>query len=124
MSYRLDKYIWSVRLSKTRSQATDAISKGRVRLNNKPAKPAKEVQLGDEIQIIKHTATYTFRVIKLLERRVGAKLVSEHIIDITPEDELEKYKLYQENQKVYRELGSGKPSKKQRRDIDDFLDNW
>lgn len=124
MSYRLDKYIWSVRLSKTRSQATDAISKGKVRLNNKPAKPAKEVQLGDEIQIIKHTATYTFRVIKLLERRVGAKLVPDHIIDITPEEELEKYKLYQENQKVYRELGSGKPSKKQRRDIDDFLDNW
>lgn len=124
MSYRLDKYVWCVRLAKTRSQATDAISKGKVRLNNKPAKPAKEVQLGDEIQIVKHTATYTFRVIKLLERRVGAKLVADHIVDITPQDELEKYKLYLENQKVYRELGTGKPSKKQRRDIDDFLDNW
>lgn len=124
MSYRLDKFVWSVRLAKTRSQATEAISKGKVRLNDKPAKPAKEVHLGDEIQIVKHTATYTFRVIKMLERRVGAKLVSDYIVDITPSEELEKYKLYQENQKVYRELGSGKPSKKQRRDIDDFLDNW
>lgn len=124
MSCRLDKFVWSVRLAKTRSQAADAISKNKVKINNETAKPSKEVKLGDEIQIIRHTAVFSFRVIQLLERRVGAKLVPDYIVDITAPEELEKLKIYQLSQSVYRDNGTGKPSKKDRRNIDDFLENW
>ena len=124
MSCRLDKYVWCVRLAKTRSQSTDAVGKGKVKLNGANAKPAKEVKLGDEIQIIRHTATYTFRVIQLLKNRVGAKLVQDYIIDITPEEEKEKFLVYRASQSVYRDNGTGKPSKKDRRDLDDFIENW
>lgn len=124
MSCRLDKYVWCVRLAKTRSKATEAVSKGRVRLNGEVAKPAKEVKLGDEIQIIRHTATYSYRVLDLLNNRVGAKLVPDYILDVTPEEEIEKYKMYQLSQRSYRQHGTGKPSKKDRRDLDDFMDNW
>ena len=124
MSSRLDKFAWSVRLAKTRSHSSDAISKGKIRLNGQTTKPSKEVKLGDEIQVIRHTATFTFRVVQLLKSRVGAKLVSEYIIDITTPEEIEKFNIYRLNQSSYKAYGAGKPSKKDRRDIDDFLDNW
>ncbi|MCR9171242.1 MAG: RNA-binding S4 domain-containing protein [bacterium] len=124
MSTRLDKYVWSVRLAKTRSQAADAISKGKVKLNGENVKPAKDVKIGDEINVIKHTATFTFKVLNILDRRVGAKLVPDYLLDITPEEEIEKLKIFQVSQKSYRQHGTGKPSKKDRRDLDDFLENW
>lgn len=124
MSCRLDKFVWSVRLAKTRSQAADAVSKNKVKINNEAVKPSKEVKLGDEIQIIRHTAVFSYRVIQLLEKRVGAKLVADYIIDITDPLEIEKLKTYQLSQSVYRDNGTGKPSKKDRRNIDDFLENW
>lgn len=124
MSCRLDKFSWSVRLAKTRSQAAEAISKGRIRLNSETTKPAKEVKLGDEVSLHRHTAVFTFKVLQLLEKRVGAKLVTEYVLDITPDEEREKLKVYQASQSVYRQHGSGKPSKKDRRDLDDFLENW
>lgn len=124
MSTRLDKYVWSVRLAKTRSQAADAISKGRVRLNGESIKPAKDVKVGDEIQVHRHTAVFSYKVLQLLENRVGAKLVPEYLLDITPEEEIEKLKTYQLSQKSYKQHGTGKPSKKDRRDLDDFLENW
>ena len=124
MSCRLDKYVWCVRLTKTRSKSTEAVNKGRVRLNNTTVKPAKEVKLGDEIQITRNTATFSYRVIQLLDNRVGAKLVKDYIIDITPEEELEKLRIYQSAQSSYRQYGTGKPNKKDRRDLDDFMENW
>lgn len=124
MSCRLDKFVWSVRLAKTRSQATEAISKNKVKINNEVAKPSKEVKLGDEIQIIRHTAVFSYRVIQLLEKRVGAKLVADYIVDITDPEEIDKLKMYQLSQSIYRDNGTGKPSKKDRRNIDDFLENW
>lgn len=124
MSTRLDKYIWSVRLAKTRSKSADAISKGRVRLNGENIKPAKDVKVGDVINVHKHTAVFTFKVLQLLDNRVGAKLVSDYLLDITPEEEIEKLKVFQVSQKAYRDHGTGKPSKKNRRDLDDFLENW
>ena len=123
-NYRIDKYIWSVRLAKTRSLAANSISKGKVRLNGGLIKPSKEVKLGDEININKHNSTFTFRVIQLLDKRIGAKLVKDYLVEITPPEELEKYKLYQESQRVYRDNGSGKPTKKDRRDLEDFINNW
>ena len=122
MAFRVDKYVWSVRLAKTRSQATELISKGKIKLNNVQVKSSREPKVGDSIQISKNTAVYSYKIIQLLDKRIGAKLVEEYIIDITPEEEKEKYRLYSLTQSVYRENGTGKPTKKDRRDINDFFE--
>ncbi|MFT5778325.1 MAG: ribosome-associated heat shock protein Hsp15 [Crocinitomicaceae bacterium] len=124
MGYRIDKFAWSVRLAKTRSQSSDAVSKGKIRLNGQHVKPARDVKLGDEVQVIRHTATFTFRVIQLLERRVGAKLAPEYVVDITPDEEREKLRVYSLAQSTYRQHGTGKPTKKDRRDLDGFMEDW
>lgn len=124
MSLRFDKYVWAVRLAKTRSQAAEQITKGRIKLNQTSVKPAKEPRIGDIIQIHKNTATFSYKIMNLLDKRVGAKLVEEYLIDITDPIEVEKFKTYQASQKVYRHHGEGKPTKKDRRDLDDFLDGW
>lgn len=122
MAFRIDKYVWSVRLAKTRSQASELISKSKIKLNNVQVKSSREPKVGDTIQISKNTAVYSYKIIQLLDKRVGAKLVEEYIIDITPEEEKEKYRLYSLTQSVYRENGTGKPTKKDRRDINDFFE--
>ncbi len=122
MAFRVDKYIWCVRLAKTRSQASELISKGKIKLNNVQVKSSREPKVGDSIQISKNTAVYSYKIIQLLDKRIGAKLVEEYIIDITPEEEKEKYRLYSLTQSVYRENGTGKPTKKDRRDINDFFE--
>ncbi|TXI83112.1 MAG: RNA-binding S4 domain-containing protein [Crocinitomicaceae bacterium] len=124
MSLRWDKYIWAVRLAKTRSQASEELTKGRIKVNGLSIKPAKEPKVGDIISISKNTAVFSYKVINLLEKRVGAKLVADYLIDTTPLEEIEKFKTYQLAQQVYRQNGSGKPSKKDRREIDDFLVDW
>lgn len=124
MSCRVDKYIWSVRLAKTRSQAAESISKGKVKLNNENVKPAKEVKVGDTIQVIKHTSTFSYKILQLLDKRVGAKLVADYLLDITDPAEIEKLKLYTAAQSSYRQYGTGKPTKKDRRSLDEFLDTW
>lgn len=121
---RVDKFLWCVRLAKTRSIATDLVQKGSFRLNGESIKPSKEVKQGDIISIQKNSAVFSYKVLQLLSNRIGAKLVNEYLIDITPLEEVEKYKLYQASQKIYRDYGTGKPSKKDRRDLDDFLENW
>jgi len=122
MALRIDKYTWAVRLTKTRSQASELISKGKIKINESDVKPSRDVKLGDIIQVHKNSAVFSYKVLELLEKRVGPKLVSIYIEDITPIEEVEKYKTYQEAQRVYREMGTGRPSKKDRRSLDDFLD--
>lgn len=124
MSLRVDKFVWFVRLAKTRSQSAEQITKGKVKLNLESVKPSKEVKIGDRISIHKNTAVFSYKILQLLDRRVGAKLVQDYIIDITPEEEVEKYKAYQLSQSIYRDNGSGKPTKKDRRNIDEFLEGW
>lgn len=121
---RLDKYLWCVRLAKTRSLATELVAKGKVRLNNVVVKPAKEVKHMDIIQVIKHTSTFSYEVVGVIDRRVGAPLVKEFLRDITPLEEIERYKEYLANQKQFVSYDDGKPSKKDRRSLDDFLENW
>lgn len=123
MSCRIDKYIWAVRLSKTRSQATELISKGKIKLNGVQVKPSRDVREGDEIQVSKNTAVFSYKIIGLLDKRVGAKLVADYLTDITPPEEIEKYKTYQLAQSAYREYGTGRPTKRDRKDIEDYL-NW
>lgn len=122
MSLRIDKFIWCVRLIKTRSQATELVKKGKVKLNNDQVKPSKEVKINDTIQVSKGNALFEYKVIDLLSNRVGAKLVENFLQDISKPEELEKYKTFQLAQKAYRSNGTGKPTKKERRAIDDFLD--
>lgn len=124
MSLRWDKFIWSVRLAKTRSQASEALSKGRIKINESTSKPSKEPKVGDKISITHNTAVFSYKVIQLLDKRVSAKLVTEYIIDTTPLEEIERLKVYRAAQSNYRENGSGKPTKKDRREIDDFLIDW
>lgn len=122
MAFRFDKYVWAVRLAKTRSQASEMISKGKIKLNEQQVKPSREPKVGEIVYISKNTAVFTYKITQLLEKRVGPKLVEEYIIDITPEIEKEKYKLYNLSQAVYRENGTGKPTKKDRRDLSDFFE--
>jgi len=118
---RIDKYLWAVRLFKTRSLAAKMVKEGKVLLDGEKVKTAKELKAGDVFSIKKNTATFTYQVVELLEKRVGAKLVEQYLKDITPEEEIEKYKQYQLAQREYRDLGFGKPTKKDRRNIRKFL---
>lgn len=123
MKIRLDKYVWCVRLTKTRSLATEMISKGKILLNDQQIKPSREVKVGERIIIHKHNAKFEYKVLGLIERRVGAPLVKDYILDQTKEEEILKLKVYQESQRNYR-LTDGKPTKKDRRELDRFLDDW
>jgi len=122
MSLRIDKYVWFVRLAKTRTLATELVQKNRIKLNNMPVKPSKEVKIGDTVSIIKNNATFSYKIKDLLDRRVGAKLVGDYLIDITDPLELEKFKTYQEAQSVYREYGTGRPSRKDRDNLESFFE--
>lgn len=123
MKLRWDKYLWCVRLCKTRSLATEMLSKGRIKVNGESIKPAREVKIGDTIQVHKNAAVFSYKVLALLDKRVGAPLVKDYLIDTTPPEEIEKFKNYQAAQRVYRET-DGKPTKKDRRDLDAFLEDW
>ena len=122
MTCRIDKFLWAVRLTKTRSQATELVNKRKVQLNQQEIKPSKEVKIGDTISIQRNTAVFSYKVLQVIDKRVGPKLVPESLSDITPQEEVDKYKAYQLAQQNYRQYGTGKPSKKDRRDLDDFLD--
>lgn len=110
-----------MRLTKTRAIAAEFVSKGKVKLNDKSAKASKEVVVGDVISFQKHNAVFEYEVLLVPKNRMGAKLVVEHLKDITNPEEAEKYRLYEVNQATYRDNGTGKPSKKDRRDIGRFL---
>ncbi|GAA0874788.1 RNA-binding S4 domain-containing protein [Wandonia haliotis] len=124
MAVRIDKYVWCVRLTKTRSQATEQVKKGKIRLNGEDIKPSREVKVGDKLSFSRNGALFEYKILALLDKRVGAKLVPEYLSEETTPEELEKYKLYQESQKIYRDYGTGKPTKKDRRDLSDFWEGW
>ena len=123
MKLRWDKFLWCVRLAKTRSLATELINKGKVRVNNEQVKPSREVKLNDIISFQRNNAVFTYNVVGITDKRVGAPLVVNFIIDQTPPEEIEKLKLYQSAQRNYRQT-DGKPTKKDRRELDHFLENW
>jgi ribosome-associated heat shock protein Hsp15 len=123
-SVRIDRWLWAVRLYKTRSQAGTACRLNQVRVEGQFAKPARPVSVGTTIQIEKDQMTRTIKVLTLAEKRIGAKLVPEHLDDLTPEDELERSRAAREQlrlNRVYQVQGEGRPSKKQRREIERFL---
>lgn len=121
-SLRFDKYLWSVRLFKTRSLATDACKNGRVKLKGLPVKPSRSVELNDEFTLRRAPATLSFRVKGLPPSRIGAKLVSLYLEDMTPESEMEKLDIRLIPDAGRRQRGMGRPTKKERRDIDRLKD--
>jgi len=121
---RLDKYLWAVRIFKTRSEAADACKSGRVKVNSTEAKPSREVKPGDLIDLRRVNVNYKYKVIQQLENRLSAKLVPEYIENITPQEELDKLNAPKESIFIYRQRGTGRPTKKERRDIDDLLDQY
>lgn len=123
MKLRWDKYLFCIRLAKTRSLAAELLSKGKVKINGEQIKPAREVKINDEIHIHRNTAVFTYKVVGFTDKRVGATLVENFITDLTSQEEIDKFKAYQASQRIYRQT-DGKPTKKDRRDLDDFLDNW
>jgi len=121
-SVRIDKWLWAVRIFKTRSKATEACRKGRVEIDELPVKPSREVRSGDILKVKLPPVSRTFKVIEPIEKRVSAKLAVEYMKDITPEEELDVLKVQKEMNWLKREKGSGRPTKKERRDLDDFFD--
>ena len=119
---RIDKYLWAIRAFKTRTDATDACKGGKVKIAGVNAKPSKEVKPGDVIQVKKGTVTFTYKVLQPLERRVGAKLVPEYALNLTPESELEKLRAPVETFFITRDRGAGRPTKKDRREIEEAWD--
>ena len=119
---RIDKYLWAIRAFKTRSDATDACKGGRVKIGGQNVKPSKEVKSGDVIQVRKGAVLFTYKVLKPLEHRVGAKLVPDYAENLTPQAELDKLRAPVETFFVSRERGAGRPTKKDRREIEQAWD--
>ncbi|MGI5913556.1 MAG: RNA-binding S4 domain-containing protein [Bacteroidales bacterium] len=120
---RIDKFLYAVRLYKTRSLASDACRLGRVLVNNNTIKPSKDVVTGQIIIVKKAPVTYTYKIIGLTENRVGAKLVENYIEDLTPDSEKEKLTNMKETGAMFmRRKRSGRPTKKERRDMDRLKD--
>ncbi|SFZ95078.1 ribosome-associated heat shock protein Hsp15 [Flaviramulus basaltis] len=119
---RIDKYLWCIRYYKTRTLATTACKKGQVRINQEVAKPSREVYPQDTIMLRKEQINYKLTVNDIPESRVGAKLVDIYRTDITPKEQFEAKELLKYSKDYYRKKGVGRPTKKDRRDIDDFTD--
>ena len=121
-SVRIDKYLWAIRVFKTRGDATDACKGNKVRVGGSPAKPSKEVKPGEIIAIQKGTVRYSYRVVRLLENRVGAQLVPDYAENLTPQSELDKLRAPVETFFIRRDRGSGRPTKKDRRAMEHLWD--
>lgn len=118
---RLDKFLWCIRYFKTRSIAAEAVKKNRVKINGDVAKSSREVSPSDRVTVRKDQIDYQFEVLQIPKSRLGAKLVSLYIVDKTPQEELDKLETKRLEQDYYREKGEGRPTKKDRRDLDEFI---
>ncbi len=119
---RIDKYLWCIRYYKTRTLATTACKKGHVRVNDDVVKPSRDVFPQDIIILRKDQINYRLKVTDIPESRVGAKLVDLYRSDTTPKEQFEAQELLKYSKDYYRKKGVGRPTKKDRRDIDDFTD--
>jgi len=117
---RIDKYLWCVRYFKTRNIATTACKKGHVKVNGEVVKPSREVFPTDLVQVRKEQINYTFTINDVPPSRVGAKLVDIYRVDTTPKEAFEAQDLLKYSKDYYRKKGTGRPTKKDRRDIDDY----
>ena len=121
MEVRVDKYLWAMRIYKTRSIATDACKCGRVKMNGVEVTPSRMFHVGDIFTVRKGPITYTYRILQLWGNRLGAKMVPEYLQDITPKEQLELLELARYAAQSGRDRGTGRPTKKDRRDIEQFF---
>ncbi|MEL4454802.1 RNA-binding S4 domain-containing protein [Lutimonas vermicola] len=119
---RIDKYLWCTRYYKTRSIATEACKKGHIKLDGANVKPSKEVFSGEKLTIRKDQINYEILVLDVPKSRVGAKLVDLYRKDVTPEEAFQNQDLLKYSKEYYRKKGTGRPTKKDRRDIDTYHD--
>ena len=119
---RIDKWLWAVRLFKTRSLASEACKKGKVRIQGVQVKPSRNVKVGDVVAIRRNPALFSFKVLALSENRMNAKLVPGFMEDVTTPDQLELIELARIAAKSGRDRGTGRPTKKERRDLDDLFE--
>jgi ribosome-associated heat shock protein Hsp15 len=119
---RIDKWLWAMRIFKTRTIAADECRKGRIYIDGIEAKPSRSVKVNEVITIRKPPVIYSFRITALADRRMGAKLVSNYIENLTPQEELQKIDLLKLSVNNNRERGTGRPTKRERRQMDGFKD--
>ena len=118
---RIDKWMWAVRIFKTRTIAAEACKKGRISINGAQAKPARMIKPGDIIQVKKSPITYSFKVLQAIEKRVGAKLVPDVMENVTTPNQYELLEMSKISGFIDRAKGTGRPTKKDRRDLDEFF---
>lgn len=119
---RIDKFLWAVRLFKTRSLASEECKKGRVLINEQQVKSSRTLKAGEVFQVKRPPITYTYKVIQVADKRMGAKLVPGFLEDITTDDQKELLELQKINVTLNRQKGLGRPTKRDRRKIEDFTD--
>ena len=119
---RIDKWLWAARIYKTRTLASDACKNGRITINGALAKPSRTVKVGDQVGVKKSPITYSFRVLQTIEKRVGAKLLPEVFENVTPHEQYELLEMTRISGFVDRARGTGRPTKKDRRALDDFAE--
>ncbi|MGH1387789.1 RNA-binding S4 domain-containing protein [Kordia sp.] len=120
---RIDKYLWCVRYFKTRNIATTACKKGHIKINGATVKPSRDVYPTDKIEVRKDQVTRHLTVLDIPPNRVGAKLVDIYRVDTTPKENFEHLELLKHAKEHYRKQGTGRPTKKDRREIDEYLDD-
>jgi ribosome-associated heat shock protein Hsp15 len=118
---RIDKWLWAVRVFKTRTEAADACRKGWVKVNGLVVKPSRDLKLNDVVSVRKSPVVYSFRVLGLIGNRQPAKLVENYAENMTPQEELDKLTLNSIIITLQRDRGTGRPTKKERRDIDKLI---
>lgn len=121
---RVDKYLWCVRLFKSRTLAAEAIGKGRVAVDGLPVKASRELALNDVFTLKRAPVTYTYRVKGFPSSRLGAKLVDDYLENLTPQSELDKLRPTVDGSLLWREPGTGRPTKRERREIDRFQSSF
>ena len=123
---RIDKYLWSIRIFKSRTLATDACKEGKIKLHEENAKPSTMVTIGDVIDVVKDGFKLKYKVVQLIEKRVSPILAKPCYEDLTPEEEINKYKSWfiGKGGPERRERGAGRPTKRDRREIDEFKDYY
>ena len=119
---RIDKWLWAARIYKTRTLATDACRNGRISINGQQVKASRPVKVGDTVGVRKPPVTYSFRVLQTIEKRVGAKLLPQILENVTPPEQYEILEMSRISGFVDRARGTGRPTKKERRAIDDYAD--
>ena len=119
---RIDKWLWAVRLFKTRTLAAEACKKSKVIIQNIPVKPSRNVKVGDVISIKRNPILFSFKVLALSENRMNAKLVPDFLLNVTSADQLELIELSKLAGRIGRDQGAGRPTKKDRRELDDFTE--